>query len=310
MKKLILALILAVFNAAGCNAETSNAEADSTKWTTVIMNIGSPTMTVNGEEREIDHGYDTAPIIQNGRTIVPIRAVVENMGGSVEWDNESQTISIYRDDNIVELKINSERAYVNGEEYTLDAVPVIINSRTFLPVRFVSEGLGFDVEWNESLQQITITAQNTVTEETTEEVTEETTNETADGENTVSEAEDKEEDNMIDINLNINGKDFSAKLYDNEAARKLTEKFPVTYNMSELHGNEKYYYMDESLSTDSETPSTINKGDIMLYGSDCLVVFYDTFPNSYSYTRLGYIEDPAGLENALGRGSVTVTFMK
>lgn len=304
MKKLILALILAVFNAAGCNAETSNAEADSSEWTTVIMNIGSPRMTVNGGEREIDPGYGTAPLIRNERTIVPIRAVAESMGGRVEWDNESQTISIYRGDNTVELTINSEKAYVNGEEYILDAVPVIINSRTFLPVRFVSEGLGFDVGWNEG--QITITAQNTG-DSVTEEATNETVNETADEENTVSETEDRE-DNMIDINLKINGKDFSAKLYDNNATRKLTENFPVTYNMSELHGNEKYYYMDESLPTDSETPSTINKGEIMLYGSDCLVVFYDTFPNSYSYTRLGYIEDTAGLENALGRSSVDISF--
>lgn len=304
MKKLILALLIAVLNAAGCNAETSNAEADSNERTTVIMNIGSPRMTVNGEEREIDPGYGTAPLIRNERTMVPIRAVVESMGGSVEWDNESQTISIYRNDNTVELTINSEKAYVNGEEYILDAVPVIINSRTFLPVRFVSEGLEFDVGWNEG--QITITAQNTG-DSVTEEATDETVNETADGENAVSETEDRE-DNMIDINLKINGKDFSAKLYDNEATRRLRENFPVTYNMSELHGNEKYYYMDESLPTDSETPSTINKGEIMLYGSDCLVVFYDTFPNSYSYTRLGYIEDTAGLENALGRSSVDISF--
>lgn len=304
MKKLILALLLAVLNAAGCNAETSNAEADSSEWTTVIMNIGSPMMTVNGEEREIDPGYGTAPLIRNERTMVPIRAVAESMGGRVEWDNESQTISIYRGDNTVELTINSEKAYINGEEYILDAVPVIINSRTFLPVRFVSEGLGFDVDWNEG--QIAITAQNTG-DSVTEEVTDEIVNETADEGNTVSETEDRE-DNMIDINLKINGRDFSAKLYDNETTRKLTENFPVTYSMSELHGNEKYYYMDESLPTDSETPSTINKGEIMLYGSDCLVVFYDTFPNSYSYTRLGYIEDTAGLEDALGRGGVDISF--
>ena len=300
MKKLILALFIAVFNVAGCNAETSNAEEDGSEWTTVIMDIGSPIMIVNGEEREIDPGYGTAPLIRNERTMVPIRAVAESMGGRVEWDNESQTISIYRGDNTVELTINSEKAYINGEEYILDAVPVIINSRTFLPVRFISEGLGFDVGWNEG--QITITAQNTG-----DLVTEEITDETADEENTVSETEDQE-NNMIDINLKINGKDFSAKLYDNEATRKLRENFPVTYSMSELNGNEKYYYMDESLPTDSETPSIINKGEIMLYGSDCLVMFYDTFPNSYSYTRLGYIEDTRKLAEALGKGSAIVTF--
>ena len=78
--------------------------------------------------------------------------------------------------------------------------------------------------------------------------------------------------------------------------------------MSELHGNEKYYYMPDSLPTDSEKPNTINKGEIMLYGSDCLVVFYDTFPNSYSYTRLGYIEETSGLEKAVGKGDIDISF--
>jgi hypothetical protein len=113
---------------------------------------------------------------------------------------------------------------------------------------------------------------------------------------------------MIGINIKISNEIFEAKLYDNKITRKLIENFPMTCTMTELHGNEKYYYLPMSLPTQSETPSEINKGEIMLFGSDCLVVFYDTFPNSYSYTKLGYIEDTTGLEKSVGTGSVDVAF--
>lgn len=115
-----------------------------------------------------------------------------------------------------------------------------------------------------------------------------------------------QEDTMI--NIKIGNSEFSAVLYDNDTTKEFVKQFPATYTMSELHGNEKYYYMPESLPTNSERPDTINKGDIMLYGSDCIVVFYDTFPNSYSYTKLGYIEDTTGLEDAVGKGNVDISF--
>ncbi len=118
--------------------------------------------------------------------------------------------------------------------------------------------------------------------------------------------ENIQEDTMI--NIKISNSEFSAVLYDNNTTKELVKQFPAIYTMSELHGNEKYYYMPESLPTNSERPDTINKGDIMLYGSDCIVVFYDTFPNSYSYTKLGYIEDTTGLEDAVGKGNVDISF--
>lgn len=120
----------------------------------------------------------------------------------------------------------------------------------------------------------------------------------------------EQEDGMININVNIGGKDYAAKLYDNETTRAWTEQFPVTYDMSELNGNEKYKYIDGSLPTNSNAPGTINAGDLMLYGSDCVVLFYKTFNTSYSYTPLGYIEDPSDIASAAGSGGVTVRFEK
>ena len=77
--------------------------------------------------------------------------------------------------------------------------------------------------------------------------------------------------------------------------------------MDELHGNEKYAYLDQSLPTASEKVGSIKSGDLMLFGSDCLVLFYEDFSTSYSYTPLGHIDDPAGLSDALGSGSVLIT---
>lgn len=106
--------------------------------------------------------------------------------------------------------------------------------------------------------------------------------------------------------LTIGDSTFSVALYDNNTAAALRKLLPLSVNMSELHGNEKYYYLPNSLPTNSEIVGSIEAGDLMLYGSDCLVLFYDNFSTSYSYTRLGYIEDVTGLKDALGSGSVQI----
>ncbi|MCH5186415.1 MAG: hypothetical protein J1F64_09900, partial [Oscillospiraceae bacterium] len=83
---------------------------------------------------------------------------------------------------------------------------------------------------------------------------------------------------------------------------------PLTLDMSELNGNEKYFYLSDSLPINSEKVGTINAGDIMLYSSDCIVLFYETFNTSYSYTKIGHTDDVPGLKEAVGGGNVMVTF--
>lgn len=112
------------------------------------------------------------------------------------------------------------------------------------------------------------------------------------------------------IEIIVGGKTFAATLNDNEAARALVERLPMTLNMDELNGNEKYYYLDSALPTSASVPSGIKTGDLMLYGSSCLVLFYKSFSTPYSYTPLGHIDDPEGLAAALGNGNVQVTFQK
>lgn len=110
------------------------------------------------------------------------------------------------------------------------------------------------------------------------------------------------------MKININGTVYTAHFSDTAAAEEFKAMLPLTLEMSELNGNEKFIYLDSGFTTSSENVGYINKGDIMLYGSSCVVLFYDSFSTPYSYTRLGYIDDPRGLENAVGSGSVTVTF--
>lgn len=110
------------------------------------------------------------------------------------------------------------------------------------------------------------------------------------------------------LTITINGMAFTATLIANDAADAFAELLPLTLDMSEMNGNEKYYYLDGSLPTDSFRPGTIRTGDLMLYGSSCIVLFYETFSSGYSYTRLGQIDNPEGLADALGSGNVSVSF--
>lgn len=103
---------------------------------------------------------------------------------------------------------------------------------------------------------------------------------------------------------------FAITLTDNPAARAFAAQLPLTLDMSELNGNEKHGELPKALPANSSRPGTINNGDLMLYGKDTLVVFYSTFNSAYSYTRLGRIDDPAGLAKALGPGSIRVVFSK
>ena len=91
---------------------------------------------------------------------------------------------------------------------------------------------------------------------------------------------------------------------------RFAAQLPLTLDMSELNGNEKHADLPKPLPVNASRPGTIRNGDLMLYGADSLVVFYQTFQSSYSYTRLGRVDDPSDLPQALGPRSVRVLFSK
>ncbi len=157
MKKLILILltfVLAMSFMTGCSAAEQSTE--TTEKFVITMQIGNSVMTVNGEEKNIDDN-GTVPVVENGRTLVPIRAIIEAMGGDVKWDGETNTAVLTLGDDIITLVISSETAFLNEEKHTLDVEPKIINDRTMLPIRFIAESFKFSVDWDEKTEAITIT---------------------------------------------------------------------------------------------------------------------------------------------------------
>lgn len=101
---------------------------------------------------------------------------------------------------------------------------------------------------------------------------------------------------------------FAVALADTQAARAFAARLPLTIEMTDLHGNEKKFDLPDALPASASRPGTIRHGDLMLYGTQTLVLFYLTFDSPYSYTRLGRVEDPDGLAKALGPANVSVGF--
>ncbi len=122
----------------------------------VSLQINDPMMEVNGIETEIDVGRGTKPIVIEGRTLVPIRAIIEACDGVVGWDGATQTVKLTMADDVITLVINNKTAYLNNTAHTLDDAPTVINGRTMLPIRFIAEGFNLGVAWEGDTQTVTI----------------------------------------------------------------------------------------------------------------------------------------------------------
>ena len=133
--------------------EKENTADDTTKTDVIVLTINSVVADVFGKQVV----NDVAPIIRNDRTMLPARFVAEALGASVEWDEAAQKVTITKENTVIEITIGSNIAFVNGMEVILDSPAFIENSRTYLPLRFIAENLGAEVEWNQELQQIYIT---------------------------------------------------------------------------------------------------------------------------------------------------------
>jgi len=108
------------------------------------------------------------------------------------------------------------------------------------------------------------------------------------------------------LKVTINGKKYTASLENTQAAKELTSLLPLTLSMQEMNGNEKYGDLPQSLTQKTYSPGEIHAGDILLWGADTLVIFYKSFPTSYSYTAIGHIDDPSEIDEAVGSGSAEV----
>lgn len=110
------------------------------------------------------------------------------------------------------------------------------------------------------------------------------------------------------LKISIGTTAFTATLYNNTTVTAFKTRLPMTINMSDLNANEKYFDLPANLPANASNPGTIQTGDLMLYGSNTLVLFYKSFSTTYNYTPIGRIDDVSGLNAALGSGNVTVSF--
>ncbi|WP_276357671.1 copper amine oxidase N-terminal domain-containing protein [Cohnella caldifontis] len=123
----------------------------------LTLRIGEPTFTLNGETFEIDPGYGTKPVLREGRAYLPVRFLAEAVGGTVQWHNNMNKVTVMTARTKLELTIGSPKVLVNGEERNLDSAPFLSGNRTMLPFRFIGEALGFDVSWNGQTKEIGLT---------------------------------------------------------------------------------------------------------------------------------------------------------
>ena len=114
---------------------------------TVEFIIGEPTYASVDNYKKETNALLAAPFIQNDRTMIPVRAVAESFGSTVAWDPAARSVVISKGSSTVKLVIDSTSAAVNGAETVLDAAPYIVNDTTFVPVRFVTEALGYNVNF-------------------------------------------------------------------------------------------------------------------------------------------------------------------
>jgi len=112
----------------------------------------------------------------------------------------------------------------------------------------------------------------------------------------------------VEMKIKIGSKEFIAILYDNPTAEKFKALLPLSLRMKELNNNEKYADIPGDLKTNPINPVKIEIGDIMIYDTNTLVLFYKSFRTEYSYTKIGRIVNTSNLIELLGNGSINVTF--
>lgn len=112
------------------------------------------------------------------------------------------------------------------------------------------------------------------------------------------------------IIMTINHQSYEIALADNPTAKAFLQQLPLTMTMEELNGNEKFADLPAALKNDPHKPGTIQQGYVMLYGNKTLVLFYETFQTSYSYTPIGKMLSTGSLKKSVGEGGIDVRFTR
>lgn len=123
----------------------------------IVFTLLDRNMTVDGKVMQIDPSNGSVmPFVDRRRTLVPLRAIVENMSGKIGWDGNEKRIDLSLGPNTIQLWLDNMNAKVNGKQVTLEVPATSVEGRTMVPVRFVAENLGAKVDWNGDTRQVTI----------------------------------------------------------------------------------------------------------------------------------------------------------
>ncbi|MBP3360326.1 MAG: hypothetical protein J6N52_05700 [Clostridia bacterium] len=263
----------------------------------LVLQINNPIMKVDGVEKEIDPGIGTSPVVVNDRTLLPVRAVIEEVGGTVDWNGAAQEATLTYGQDEIRLTIGSTTAYLNNEARTLDTAPAIINDRTMLPIRFIAESFDFDVDWKGETQTVTITKEAAATVEPTPEPT--SSPEAA----AVSRA-------ALSVKFGNDGEEFIMTVEDNATSQFLMEylgteslNLPV-YHDEAYEGYEYYDIPSRYKIPDEPTAVTSVKAGEVYYADNQIVLYYEDADVSGEYTKIGTIENTDGLKKAVEENPV------
>ncbi|WP_171688652.1 copper amine oxidase N-terminal domain-containing protein [Paenibacillus germinis] len=144
--------------------ERMNFTAEKMKWegkmaprTKIVLAVDSPYLYVNDRKQQLDpHSEDTTPLLINERVLLPIRSIIEALGGTVAWNEDDRKVSIRLEAAQIDLWIDNYTASINGIETDSEEPPRIINGNAYLPIRFIAETLGLQVQWINSTREIII----------------------------------------------------------------------------------------------------------------------------------------------------------
>ncbi|MBR5218263.1 MAG: hypothetical protein IKV89_00890, partial [Clostridia bacterium] len=138
-----LSIVLAMIIALSCASFTALAQTDIR-------------IVIDGEYKT----FDVMPVIENSRTLVPMRGIFETLGAVVNWDNDTRTVMAAKGETVVMLQIDNKTAWVNGEAKEFDTAAKLMGDITMVPIRFVAEALGCTVEWDEAQRRVFIYSKN------------------------------------------------------------------------------------------------------------------------------------------------------
>ncbi|MDP4153518.1 MAG: stalk domain-containing protein, partial [Bacillota bacterium] len=210
--------------------------------------------------------FDAVPKISNGRTMVPMRAIFETLGYTIDWNGDNGIVTANKDNTTIVLNVGSEKATVNSKELSLDAPPFIDNGRVLVPLRFVGESAGYDVLWDGDNHKVYIEQRNPNEYDSVQD-----SDSVAVGSGNSILYVDYDKDNTADVYSTTFDSDSSVRVLDgdeayNDSASMIDAKIPKSYSITPYVDGKAYVSFKQGMVFDvdikEKSSSTTKINDI------------------------------------------------